>query len=51
MLTTAPRISKEHTAWKWQDSAKLNELDFIPGIKEDIRKALKTRTHYSTYDA
>lgn len=34
-----PQISKEHTEWKWVAIDKLDGLDFIPGIKEDIKEA------------
>jgi len=34
-----PQISKEHTEWKWIDIDKLDGLEFIPGIKEDIKMA------------
>jgi 8-oxo-dGTP diphosphatase len=34
-----PQISKEHTGWKWITVDKLDGLDFIPGIKEDIKEA------------
>lgn len=34
-----PQISKEHTEWKWIAIDKLDELEFIPGLKEDIREA------------
>ena len=37
------QISKEHSEWKWQPIDKLDELEFIPGIKEDIKLA------YSVY--
>ncbi|MFO7710738.1 MAG: NUDIX domain-containing protein [Candidatus Woesearchaeota archaeon] len=31
-----PRISEEHTEWRWQPLDKLDELELIPGLKEDI---------------
>lgn len=34
-----PQISAEHTEWKWLTIDKLDELDFIPGVKEDIKEA------------
>lgn len=34
-----PKISSEHTEWQWQEINKLENLEFIPGIKENIRKA------------
>ncbi len=34
-----PKISEEHTEWKWVAIDKLDELEFIPGVKEDIRDA------------
>jgi ADP-ribose pyrophosphatase YjhB (NUDIX family) len=34
-----PRIDKhEHSEWKWQSINKLQGIDFIPGIDQDIRK-------------
>lgn len=34
-----PQISKEHTEWRWQEIDKLDKLEFIPGVKEDIKLA------------
>ncbi|MFZ3077981.1 MAG: NUDIX domain-containing protein [Candidatus Aenigmatarchaeota archaeon] len=34
-----PQISAEHTEWKWIAVDKLDGLDFIPGVKEDIKEA------------
>lgn len=34
-----PQISKEHTEWKWLPINRLDEIAFIPGLKEDIRTA------------
>jgi 8-oxo-dGTP diphosphatase len=34
-----PKISKEHTEWRWQPINKLDELEFIPKLKEDIKFA------------
>jgi 8-oxo-dGTP pyrophosphatase MutT (NUDIX family) len=39
-----PRLSAEHTEWKWQPLDRLDELEFIPGLKEDIRKAHSLKT-------
>jgi 8-oxo-dGTP diphosphatase len=36
-----PRISAEHSEWRWQPIEKLDQLDFIPGVREDIIKAWK----------
>jgi 8-oxo-dGTP pyrophosphatase MutT (NUDIX family) len=34
-----PQIDKkEHSQWKWQSIDNLSEIDFIPGIKKDIRQ-------------
>jgi 8-oxo-dGTP diphosphatase len=37
-----PRISKEHTEWRWQHVNELDDFEFIPGLKEDIRNAYNT---------
>jgi len=34
-----PQISSEHSEWRWQPIDKLDELEFIPGVKEDIKQA------------
>ena len=34
---TEPIISDEHTEWRWQPVEKLNEVEYIPGVVEDIR--------------
>lgn len=34
-----PQTSAEHTEWKWVGIDGLDGLDFIPGLKEDIREA------------
>lgn len=34
-----PEISNEHSEWRWQSVDKLDELEIIPGIKEDILDA------------
>ncbi len=34
-----PQISAEHTEWKWVAIDRLNGLEFIPGVKEDIKIA------------
>lgn len=36
-----PRIDEEFTEWKWQDVSKLEEINLIPGIKENIENAVK----------
>lgn len=38
-----PKISKEHSEWRWQPIDKLDELELIPGLKENIKFA------YSVY--
>ncbi len=40
-----PQISKEHTEWKFLAIDKLAELEFIPGLKGEIKAA------YSVYKA
>lgn len=34
-----PQISEEHSKWRWQSIDKLDGLEFIPGLKEDIKTA------------
>ncbi len=34
-----PQITKEHSEWRWQPINQLEEIDFIPGIREDIKLA------------
>ncbi len=34
-----PQISAEHTEWKWIAVDRLDGLEFIPGLKEDIKTA------------
>ena len=34
-----PQISEEHSEWKWQPIDGLDKLEFIPGLKEDIKIA------------
>ena len=34
-----PQISEEHTEWKLQPFFKIDKLEFIPGLKENIKKA------------
>ena len=36
-----PKISNEHSEWRWQELDKLYEVDLIPGLKQDIKKAYK----------
>jgi ADP-ribose pyrophosphatase YjhB (NUDIX family) len=36
-----PRISAEHSEWRWQPIEKLAKLDFISGVREDIAEAWK----------
>lgn len=34
-----PQISEEHTEWRWIAMAKLDDIEFIPRIREDIEAA------------
>ena len=34
-----PQLSEEHTERRWQELDKLDEIEFIPGIIEDIKTA------------
>ncbi|MGC9310990.1 MAG: NUDIX domain-containing protein [Candidatus Aenigmatarchaeota archaeon] len=36
----SPKLSKEHTEWKILPVNKIDGLEFIPGLKEDIEAAL-----------
>lgn len=35
----SPAISNEHSEWRWQLLDNLDELEFIPGLKEEILEA------------
>jgi 8-oxo-dGTP diphosphatase len=34
-----PRLSHEHTEWKWIPAKDLTDLDLIPGVRESILKS------------
>ncbi|MEA3356902.1 MAG: DUF1653 domain-containing protein [Patescibacteria group bacterium] len=34
-----PKISKEHSEWKFVTEDELDKFEFIPGVKEEIKKA------------
>ncbi|OGF22602.1 hypothetical protein A2Y83_01100 [Candidatus Falkowbacteria bacterium RBG_13_39_14] len=37
--TNEPKLSSEHVEWKWVSVDKLDGIDFIPGVADDIRAA------------
>lgn len=37
----SPQISKEHVKWQWQSIDRLEELEFIPSVKERIERAYR----------
>jgi 8-oxo-dGTP diphosphatase len=40
-LIGEPKISGEHSEWRWQPVDKLDGFDFIPGLKEDIKNSYR----------
>ena len=34
-----PKLSREHTEWKWVTLEELEDYDLIPGLEEQIKKA------------
>ncbi len=37
----SPTITPEHTEYRWVNLTELNQLNLIPGLKEDIKEAYK----------
>ena len=46
--TRKPKLSKEHTKYKWLGIHQINGLTFIPNIKKDIKTAHQLLTGLST---
>jgi 8-oxo-dGTP diphosphatase len=45
-LQGEPKISEEHSELRWQSVDKLNELEFIPTLEDNIKEAYSRYTEY-----